>query len=377
MRQRHLSPAVAPLALLLWFGQEPTRQVTTGTVIPPTGPEYAFEHVLGIEVGPDGSILILDPTQKALLRFSPRGEYQGRLGRSGAGPGEFNWPVRMGMLKDQLWVLDAQLMRISVFDKHLAFSRTQALDNVSLISMLDGGAMAMQPLPDPPPQLARIDTQTVVLLLKDPDGTQNRIASWVVNPNQVTLQFGGFSANARQPLVDMPLWDASKDGRSVIFVHEGTTGYPSLVALSPTGQVIFRRSIPWSRVPVTAALFDQTVDSMVKFFENRRPATVSSVPVDRNAVRRVVVRPRDLSAITQLVSGTDGRIWLRRRPSLNAQWVEWHSFLGNGTPESSILVPATTEVFTFTNRSVWGLGPELEGERRVVEHLLPTSLQRQ
>jgi hypothetical protein len=280
----------------------------------------------------------------------------------------------MGMLKDQLWVLDAQLLRVSVYDKTLTPLSMQRLETMGLISLLDGGAMVSQPIPDPPP---RIDTVTVPLLLMHPDGSQDRIASWVTNPSPVRVQFAGFTATARQPLVDMPLWDASADGRLIVFVHHGGTGYPSLVALSPTGETLFRRTIRWPRVPVTTAAYEQTVDSMVKYLEGTRPPTVTAVPVDRSAVRRAVVRPRDLSAVTQVLPGTDGRIWVRRRPSLNAPWVEWHSFSADGTPESSVLVPVTTEVHVFTNRALWGVVQEEGGESKVVEYLLPASLQRQ
>src|SRR4029079_17416462 len=144
----------------------------------------------------------------------------------------------------------------------LTLVRTRRLERGGRVSLLDGGAMAMQSFPDPPPG---VDTASVLLLLIHADGSQNRIASWMTDPIPVTVRFtGGWVATAQQPLVDVPLWDASGDGRSIVFIHGGGAGYPALVAVSPTGQTIFRKSIPWPRVPVTTALYDHAVDSLVK-----------------------------------------------------------------------------------------------------------------
>ena len=197
------------LAMLLWLSaQQANRQVTPGTEIPSTGAEYTFQHVVGMDIGPDGFVLILDPTEKAVLRFGPRGEYRGRLGKEGAGPGEFRWPMQMGILKDEVWVHDMQLRRINVFDKSQSLLRTQRQDKSGLVPLLDGGAMVVQPFEHPPHPSARVDTATVSLLLIHADKSQDRIASWLIDPNQVTVNSPGFTAVARQPLVDAPLWDA-------------------------------------------------------------------------------------------------------------------------------------------------------------------------
>ena len=114
----------------------------------------------------------------------------------------------------------------------------------------------------------------------------------------------------------------------------------------------------------------------MKHFEGARPSTGSAAPVDRNAIRRAVRRPKDLSADH---ADTDGNgwtdLWLRRRMTSNSEWVEWHSFAADGTPGSSALVPASAEVHLFTNRALWGVVQGEDGDPRwwSMSCLLPCS----
>jgi hypothetical protein len=55
-----------------------------------TGPEgVGFADPTDLAVGPDGSILASDMQADQVFRFSAAGDYLGKLGRSGSGPGEY------------------------------------------------------------------------------------------------------------------------------------------------------------------------------------------------------------------------------------------------------------------------------------------------
>ncbi len=65
----------------------------------------------------DGEILIFDPNQAEVHRFSGKGEYLGNLVRSGQGPGEFTRAqgLKAYFLNGQIWA--TSLFKIARFDK--------------------------------------------------------------------------------------------------------------------------------------------------------------------------------------------------------------------------------------------------------------------
>jgi streptogramin lyase len=64
-------------------------------------------NVRDIEVGPDGTVYVLDGSAMAVRVFGPRGEFLRSIGRGGEGPGEFRRPMQIIIAPDGgLWVYD-------------------------------------------------------------------------------------------------------------------------------------------------------------------------------------------------------------------------------------------------------------------------------
>jgi hypothetical protein len=59
-------------------------------------PDFAFNGVLALEVGLDGSIYSLHQNEGKVRRWSSAGEPLESIGRRGEGPGEFQMPTRLG-----------------------------------------------------------------------------------------------------------------------------------------------------------------------------------------------------------------------------------------------------------------------------------------
>lgn len=66
-------------------------------------------------VGMDGTVFIRDLREKEIHRFSVKGEYLGKFGGQGSGPGEFNslWPLMV--IEDRVFTWDPRLQRLSIF----------------------------------------------------------------------------------------------------------------------------------------------------------------------------------------------------------------------------------------------------------------------
>jgi hypothetical protein len=78
--------------------------------------EGELGSVRSVLVNADGSVYVADPRYRAVLLFDSTGAVLRRLGRDGAGPGEYRTPYSLARLGDTLAVLDPGNARIGLFD---------------------------------------------------------------------------------------------------------------------------------------------------------------------------------------------------------------------------------------------------------------------
>ena len=342
---------VAVLTASAWgaASSQPVREATPGTIIDTRSAEHSLSHVVGMAFSADGSLLVLDPTLKALSRFSARGEFLGRIGREGAGPGEFRWPLTLGTLGDQVWVADFQLRRFTLLDRALKVISTPTMKEPGLVALMSDGARVVQPFVEVVPgEDATAQLQTLVLV--QGQGKEQPLGRWIVNETPIRTDAPGFTSPQRQPFTDRPLWAVAPDGRTVVVVEGAADGNTLLKAVTATGTEAFRSVLPWSRVPITNAHFEKAVDSIVAFVKGIRLPGGASMPVDPAAVRSAVARPRDIGPVTQVLVGSDGRTWLRLRNSSRAGFAEWQSYSAAGAAGSGIHLPAEVSVFCSPRR---------------------------
>lgn len=85
--------------------------------------EQAFGSIMASAVAEDGSIFIVDGTNKQVSVFDRNGNFVRRFGRSGRGPGEFEHPYRIRVTGTEVYVYDRSLHRINVYDRSGNFLR--------------------------------------------------------------------------------------------------------------------------------------------------------------------------------------------------------------------------------------------------------------
>lgn len=89
------------------------------------GPHDAFGRIMDVKLSSSGRILVADDQSRHVVVFGPEGRYIGTMGRKGQGPGEFQSPWQVAAdPRDSVFVWDAGLARISVFDPDLQFRRS-------------------------------------------------------------------------------------------------------------------------------------------------------------------------------------------------------------------------------------------------------------
>lgn len=91
--------------------------------------EFSFSDITAIRVIGD-SIFVLDGALNEIRIFDHGGEFLGRIGRRGEGPGEFMWPVAMRLVPEGLAVVDLKLRRQSFFTSEGELLRTEPLGHL-------------------------------------------------------------------------------------------------------------------------------------------------------------------------------------------------------------------------------------------------------
>jgi hypothetical protein len=78
--------------------------------------EYTFARIADINVTDSDALLVSDAASAQIRVFDSEGTYQGSVGRSGEGPGEFaGTPSILGSLADTLFAYDARSGRLATF----------------------------------------------------------------------------------------------------------------------------------------------------------------------------------------------------------------------------------------------------------------------
>ena len=77
----------------------------------------SFGRIEALELGPDGTVYVLDGIENNLRAFARNGQHRWSFGREGEGPGEFR--AAMGLTigpNGELWVIDPEVQRATVID---------------------------------------------------------------------------------------------------------------------------------------------------------------------------------------------------------------------------------------------------------------------
>ncbi|MDX1590638.1 MAG: 6-bladed beta-propeller [Balneolaceae bacterium] len=75
-----------------------------------------ISSISGIAVDNNGNLFLADRSEATVHAYTPEGEYKFSVGRSGEGPGEFNAAYQPRMHNGELYVLDINQQRMSIFD---------------------------------------------------------------------------------------------------------------------------------------------------------------------------------------------------------------------------------------------------------------------
>jgi 6-bladed beta-propeller len=284
----------------------------------------ALTRVGDVLLGQDGSIYIAQPADQTIRVFDGHGQHVRDIGRQGKGPGEFQQLHSIGFLGDTLYATDQALRRVSLFDNVGTFVRSFEFATPQIGSRMPEIYFPTVPAMLLPDRSALVRPSMVVAWLaagKDriplfhlhADGESvDTIVQTVYEPMGV-INIKGRRLGIGRVFASDPLYVFLADGSGVLTARRrvaGSTDRFDIAALSLAGDTVFRREFRYEPERVTDGLVKEAV-SEIHDRLGRLPEPPGEAQI-LTALREGGLVPRWLPPVTEIASGLDGNIWIKR-----------------------------------------------------------------
>jgi hypothetical protein len=301
--------------------------------------DVTFSRITSIVPAPANGFYVVDSKESSLSWFDRSGKLIKRLGREGAGPAEFRSLSNAGRFGDTLWVMDPQLQRVSLFNPDGDFIRTVSVPPYQRRRPIVRAFTSQDLL---------IETETYVSRETNygADLVAARISHAGVNLDTIAvLKFGTghwlyrnppptpYAVMLGNPFNDGSLFDTDSKGGNLTVVHRivDSRNTYEVIRVSPSGSRIWARRFNYSPRPITNAVKDSVVSAQYR--------SAAKFPAHIPAVSRVVV-------------GEDGTVWLRREELGTNGRSEWNVLSADGRLVGRFTTNKRFQVHVATARSV-------------------------
>ena len=296
------------------------------------GPEeYTLGQVAGVALDDDGRIWVGDTQASEVRIFSPTGEFERRVGRSGEGPGEFRNISGLTRAPDGMAVLDGQLGRVTIFDEAGEVVRSFRLERPYMILQYDAvmafdddgrfydqGRLSSAP---------RIDSLGVITYSPQGVVTDTALIA-VVEEDMLVVE-----NSAGLPMMSFPRPYAPRSAMAI--GPDGTTYFSRgesyrIAVMSPAGDTlrVIRRTV--QPRTVSAEERDSAIAQVRSRFESAGGA---------QAPRQIEI-PDTKPVIADLEVDARGNLWVLNQPPAGATVMEWSVHDPDGRYLGAIAVPA-------------------------------------
>lgn len=272
------------------------------------GPHAEFSRIRQVALLSDGRIVVANGGSRELRIFDASGEWQQTIGRSGAGPSEFE---SLGWLNvgvgDTLRTYDFSLLRVSVFSPEGEYQRGISLGRDGWAgSLRPQGVLANGSLVTSTQKIvdmrsaAGVQRDTSMIILFDADG--NFLDSLGHFPgSEAWISRTEQSVSVQNRPFGKALFVIARDSS----IYVGTADAPELTVLRRDGRIA--RVIRWSAP--SRAVTPEIIETYIA-------ATVGEVDEDRRAQYAESLQdapyPSEMPAYSSVLLADDGSIWVGR-----------------------------------------------------------------
>ena len=334
--------------------------------------DSALSNVADLEVGPDGSIYVLQPMDQLIRVYDRNGTFLREVGRGGEGPGEFRRPLRLGWRADTLWTWDLALNRISLFSADGAFLRAISNRRTGMSFLLSTGDVLQRP--DPPGRglAGGSESSVPLLLVHQAGGDLDTIARFALGNSSMQVAVGGGFLIGRQPFTDDPLWTVSPTGTAVFIVERPAVrgsgeGHFRVTRLTASGDTVYARVYPYRPRRLDDRTVDTAVSALLDGMRRSIPPTAGLAGISEDAIRNVLYRPDNLPPVTRVVAGASETLWLMREAGLGDS-VTWDVLNEEGVIVAALAVPTRMQLLRAEPDLAWGLERGLDDVPYVVRY---------
>jgi len=290
----------------------------------PSEPEM-FDARPVLAVDDAGHLHVLHRRQGRVAVFDQDGGFLHWIGGGrGQGPGEFNSPVRMGLLGDTIWIRNVSPPRITLFRTDGTMLRTDPVlvgaspglmsGTQGISGYLAGGRAWVEP-DSPPTALEEGMTPESSLALgsRQPEGPRDTVLSWRSNRGRL----GGLVFD---PIPEPPFFAVAADGSGIV-VAEWSDEHPDrlrLRVLNPDGSTRWEDALAVVPRPIPAdehhAIIREGRDRVGEMRERLlgmglSPEGAPRVPTEAEA-RELIHLPAHRPPVRAVQLAIDGAIWL-------------------------------------------------------------------
>lgn len=320
-------------------------------------PRYELEGVRGAVRLKDGRIVVANGGSEEMRFYDRQGRFLLGVGRSGEGPGEFRLIRRLDLSRDSLWVYDAGLGRVSVFDTAGHFGRTLLLsDNARVVGQFADGALvaARLHLPDGATKPG-LHTYLVTYYRLAPSGqVLDSLGVFPDDEEYLTFHPDG-SYDSEQYLFGLVSAVAVGSSRLVF----GTSATYRIAGYSEKGRLETVMERPTQPRPVTSQDLDSVIQRVGQHFAD--PDRRKALELRFRRLHHAATWP----AYSQIRIDADGDIWVGSYELLRRPPVRWAVFDPRGVLLGEVAVPTDFTVYQIGADFVLGSRADSLGVQHV------------
>lgn len=339
-----------------------------------------------VAVAADGSLFFLSASRDGVYQLRKNSRHVLRIGRKGAGPGEYQRIQSFGWIQDTMWIGDDGNRRIT----YLAQMGRGAVRTVSFLGTASLTALLTVPLSVTPSGKAicgltplgnssSIDPasrEPLARVSRDGIGAYDTLMLLETRNRNHKYNNGAARVVGVQVMSDATLWSLSRNGKFALMVERSDElaqqGKPWKVSVMETnGRTVYQRGFPAPTHRTSSADVQRVVEKKIATFNaDAREDWIPRLTAD--IFKQGLFVPQFRVPVVEAVIGDDGTVLLRGN-DWNASQVEYTWLRMDGSVRGSFTVPSTRHVRAVLGDLVWSIDEDGDGAVRVVRQAIQST----
>lgn len=387
---------VAALGLGFWVQPVPAplppaprvAAVRDPAFIVPDSVRALLTYVTSLAVDPDSSLYLADPRLGLILQLEPSGDFRRTIGRRGAGPGEFNSVLLLGLHRDSLWAMDPGLVRLTLMPRRGSGAVTVPFGNNAVIAASAARPRIRNGMPAAMFPDGSLLVQEVVRDSASPVGEESHsflfrtartleildtVARFSMVHSGMRFIYRDGESLYRQPFGDDALYAASSDGSVLVMVtrdasRQRSGGTFTVTAWRGGKERLFSREISYDAIRLPRGVVDSVVDRFARPSGKDAPST----PVTEDSIRRRLFRPRYYPPVEEVKVSRNGEVWLKVRFADSPKGKgDWLVLSRHGFPLNRVALPASFRLLEVNRKTAWGTEGDVLDVPLLVRYQIP------